>query len=73
MTLLRALFSRHIPFRYKVVVLVAALYGISPIDLIPDIAPVLGLMDDALFIIGALAWFWNSTKSVRAKLSAKTD
>jgi uncharacterized membrane protein YkvA (DUF1232 family) len=38
----------------KVVVIIALLYLISPIDLLPDAIPVLGLLDDALVIGYAL-------------------
>lgn len=38
----------------RVVVIIALLYLISPIDLLPDAIPVLGLLDDALVIGYAL-------------------
>ncbi len=31
-------------------ILMAMVYGVSPIDLIPDILPLIGLVDDALII-----------------------
>lgn len=36
--------------------LAAALYVISPIDIIPDVFPVIGWLDD-LGIVGVVAWF----------------
>lgn len=40
----------------KAVVLVVAAYALSPIDLIPDFIPVLGLIDEALLLPLAIAW-----------------
>jgi uncharacterized membrane protein YkvA (DUF1232 family) len=31
-------------------ILFALLYGVSPIDLIPDIVPLIGLVDDAILV-----------------------
>ncbi len=31
-------------------ILMAMLYGVSPLDLIPDLLPVIGLVDDAVVI-----------------------
>lgn len=31
-------------------ILFALLYGVSPIDLIPDIIPLIGLIDDAILV-----------------------
>lgn len=50
-----------IPMNAVVPIIVAMLYGVSPIDLIPDIVPVLGLLDDIiaipLFVIIAVVMF----------------
>ena len=49
--------------------LAAVLYGASPIDLIPDIIPLLGLLDDAiavpLFILLAIIGFRSFKKYQR--------
>jgi len=44
----------HLDHTVKVVVIIALLYLISPIDLLPDALPVLGLLDDLLVIGYAL-------------------
>lgn len=43
------------PFVAKVICVVAVLYVLSPIDLIPDFIPVLGYLDD-IVLVPALIW-----------------
>ncbi|MES2026864.1 MAG: YkvA family protein [Pseudomonadota bacterium] len=43
------------PFLAKVVCVVAVVYALSPIDLIPDFIPILGYIDDVL-LVPALIW-----------------
>lgn len=38
------------PWRARVLALLVAAYALSPIDLIPDVVPVLGYLDEALLI-----------------------
>ncbi|HZG08918.1 MAG TPA: YkvA family protein [Allosphingosinicella sp.] len=45
------------PWHARVVGLLVAAYALSPIDLIPDFIPVLGLLDDALLIPAGLWLF----------------
>jgi uncharacterized membrane protein YkvA (DUF1232 family) len=40
----------HTPWLARLLCLLIAAYALSPIDLIPDFIPVLGLVDDALII-----------------------
>jgi uncharacterized membrane protein YkvA (DUF1232 family) len=46
---------RDIPWGSIVLVIVAIIYFVSPIDLIPDIIPVIGLTDDAAVIAFVIA------------------
>ena len=55
----RLLREPRVPLLAKAVVPVAALYFVSPIDLIPDFIPVLGEMDDLVMAYGALKMFIN--------------
>lgn len=43
------------------------LYGVSPIDLIPDVLAPLGLGDDAIAIAGAAIGAWRLLSSARKK------
>ena len=46
---------REIPWLTIAAIVFALLYVLSPIDLIPDFIPVIGLVDDALVIAACLA------------------
>ena len=45
----------RVPFAAKLVAAITAAYALSPIDLIPDFIPVLGLLDD-LILLPAGIW-----------------
>jgi len=44
----------------KFLVVAAILYLLMPFDLIPDVAPVVGWLDDLVFLIGALSLLLNA-------------
>ncbi len=48
--LLAALAHPRTPWTAKAMALVVVAYAVSPVDLIPDPIPVLGLLDDALLV-----------------------
>ena len=55
------------PRRIKGLMLLAFLYLISPVDLIPDAIPVLGIMDDAVIVPAAICGLMRMLpSSVRA-------
>ena len=44
------------PWYAKLVVAAAVIYVVTPVDLVPDFFPVLGIVDDLIFIPVALAF-----------------
>ncbi|MFL0410877.1 DUF1232 domain-containing protein [Microbacterium paludicola] len=45
----------------------ALLYGVSPVDIIPDVLLPFGLADDATFLVGAGIGVWKLLSSARRK------
>jgi uncharacterized membrane protein YkvA (DUF1232 family) len=44
----------------KVLVVAAMFYVLLPTDVVPDIAPIVGWIDDIMFLIGALGMLFGS-------------
>ncbi len=44
----------------KVLVVAAIAYLLMPIDVVPDVAPVVGWLDDLVFLLGALSMLLGS-------------
>ena|SRR5258706_6673668 len=53
------LLDNRVPLALKIIPLGAVAYVISPIDLIPDILPILGQLDDLGILMTALTMFNN--------------
>lgn len=53
----RLMMDRRVPLRVKLILPAALVYLISPFDLVHDIVPVLGRIDDVLVLILSLAFF----------------
>jgi uncharacterized membrane protein YkvA (DUF1232 family) len=51
------------------VVVLATLYVLSPIDVIPDIAPIIGWLDD----VGVIGWAYSTIKASTTVVGPKTD
>lgn len=47
--------------------LFALFYGASPIDLIPDIIPILGWTDDVVVVLMAIGIAWKFVRARRAQ------
>ena len=56
---LRLLRDRRTPLTAKLILAAAALYVISPIDILPDLIPILGQMDDVAIVGLALELFFK--------------
>ena len=64
----KAIFDRRTPLLAKGLLLGSLLYGILPIDLIPDILPLFGIADDASVILIAVLAFLYYSKTIRKEL-----
>ena len=53
----RLMLDRRVPLRVKMILPAALVYLISPFDVIHDIVPILGRIDDVLVLILSLAFF----------------
>ncbi len=53
----RLMMDRRVPLRVKLILPAALVYLISPFDVVHDIVPILGRIDDALVLILSLAFF----------------
>jgi uncharacterized membrane protein YkvA (DUF1232 family) len=62
-----AIHDPRTPFLAKLLPLVAIGYALSPLDLIPDFIPVLGLVDDLLILPGLI---WLSIHLIPHQVSA---
>ena len=56
------------PYLPKILLVVAVAYFVSPIDLIPDVIPVLGALDDLLIVPGLI---WLAVKLIPPELIAE--
>ncbi len=56
------------PVRTRFILIAALLYGIIPIDFIPDVIPLLGIADDGIVIGILLIIFLKSTKLIQQEI-----
>ncbi|GGR02200.1 YkvA family protein [Deinococcus ruber] len=74
LSLLMALGDRRTPPLARLIALAALIYAVSPIDLLPDSIPVLGVGDDLLIVPALLAFAARSLPSaVLAEARFKAD
>ena len=62
-----------IPWQLKAVAVGALVYLISPIDAMPDIVPIAGLLDDAAVISAAVSSLGMAFKKFREKKPAEAE
>ena len=56
-TFLRMMLNSQIPFKYKLLPILAVLYVVSPFDFLPDFIPMIGWADDLIVLILAIFAF----------------
>ena len=58
--------DREVPARCKLALAALVVYLASPIDLVPDFLPVVGVLDDAILVVLTLRWIlrWAGTERV---------
>ena len=67
-----AAFDPRVPWYAKALALGVAAYAFSPIDLIPDFIPVVGLMDDLIIVpLGIALVIWMIPAAVMAEHRAR--
>lgn len=59
------LFDSRTPMLVKAFVGLALLFGITPIDLLPDFLPFIGQADDLGMLLLAVWTFWQKTPAIR--------
>ncbi|KFN18737.1 hypothetical protein JM66_13460 [Aeromonas bestiarum] len=57
------------PWWAKGLVILILLYGISPVDLIPDLVPLLGWLDDVTLLLLLLLWGWEKCLPEHVRLT----
>ena len=55
-------FDRAAPSHVRFALVGALAYFISPLDILPDLLPIMGLTDDAAVLAGALRLIWGNIK-----------
>ncbi len=67
------LFHKKTPFSAKAVIGAGVVYGLMPIDFIPDFLPLVGSLDDISVIIAVVLFFLNATKALRKDIERHAD
>ncbi len=57
--------DREVPLRCKLALAGLVAYLASPIDLVPDFLPVVGVLDDAILVILTLRWIMRTAGAER--------
>ncbi len=57
MLMRRLLLDERVPLWQKAIPVAAAVYLVSPLDLIPDVLPVVGQLDDLVVLLGSMRLF----------------
>ena len=55
----------ELPVAIMISIVIALIYFLSPVDLLPDVVPVVGYLDDGAVIIGCLSFAMTDLKDYR--------
>jgi len=71
----KAILQRRYPMPWKTffLAILCAIYVLSPVDILPDILPILGITDDAAFIVLVVALLQKDLAKYRASLKAPAE
>ena len=72
-TFLRMMLNSQIPFKYKLLPILAVLYVVSPFDFLPDFIPMIGWADDLIVLILAIFAFIGLSSKNNLHNSSKDD
>ncbi len=65
--------DKRTPTAAKALVVLGALYGVSPLDILPDVLPLLGQLDDVTVLMAVFFFFLSMTKTIRKDASEKVS
>ena len=65
--------NSRVPFKYKLLPILAILYVVSPFDFLPDFIPMIGWADDLLVLILAICAFIGLSQKKNLRRSAEDD
>lgn len=63
-----AAFHKKTPVSAKMIIGGGVLYGLLPIDVIPDLLPIIGIADDATVALVTILAFLHLSKAIRREL-----
>ena len=64
--------DRRTPTHVRVALIGALIYFISPLDLFPDVLPIVGFTDDAAVLAGAFKLVWDNIKPAHRDAARQT-
>lgn len=64
----RVLLHPNTPFAAKAAAIGAVFYGLLPFDFVPDVLPLIGVLDDATLLIVGFLIFQYLSKAVRREV-----
>lgn len=69
---LRFIMDGRAPKLPKLVLLAAALYAVMPVDLVPDLMPIVGWLDDAGVMAAAMTWLLSAVATYERETAPET-